>query len=76
MNISYELAKIKANNPDKLQSRSLPKHEIEQLMAEGKITPPEQIPERSMGPRVSFPDRLNATTFGLRLMSRRIGQGA
>lgn len=73
MNIAHELAKIKASSPDPLPARSLSRGEIERLQAEGKITPCKQIRERSMGPRVSFPDRLNATTFGLRLSGKRIG---
>ena len=74
MNISRELAKIKANNPDPLNARSLSREEIDALMHQGAITLPERIRERSMGPRVSFPDRLNATTFGLKLWSKRIGR--
>lgn len=73
MILSDELGKI---NPPQFVSagvKTLSREEIEQLQESGFITPLEQIRERSMGPRVSFPDRLNATTFGLRLTSKRVG---
>ena len=72
MNLTHELAKINSNFAD--IGRSLSREEIDQLLANNQITLPERIKEHSMGPRVSFPDRLNATTFGLRLMSKRIGK--
>lgn len=74
MNISHELAKMQSDMCSSTV-RSLSRAEIEALASKGEITPLPQIRERSMGPRVSFPDRLNGTTFGLRLMSRKIGQG-
>lgn len=73
MNLEHELAKIEANQDMPLLLRSLDRAEIDSLVADGSITPPELIPVLRCRSRISMPTLYGASSFGLRLSSRRIG---
>jgi len=63
MNILDEMDRLTAPQFVKSTGRSLSREEIEKLQAEGKITPPENIPYAHMQGRVSVPERCHFSTY-------------
>jgi hypothetical protein len=72
MDLLDELDRLTEPQFVKATARTLSREEIEQLQAEGKITPPALIPARHMRSRVCVPDRSSNNSDYLKRIRNRM----